>query len=287
MREVSGKQVSRRLNTALIILLICFALPTATSSCARVSINTANAQSTNAMAPADAQSKLDKYFQNAKIEVDRSVLELMAQDQAELERGLKFSKLLRGNPGKKQIAITFDDGPHPAYTPQLLDILKKYNAKATFFVVGEMAEKAPELVKAEIAAGHNVGNHTYHHVNLTKVPEEDVAVEIKACGDVLKSITGKAPHLFRPPGGDYNKKVATVSEAEGYIMVLWTDDLGDYASPGDKTIETRLLDRLSNGGIILIHDGIQQTIDVLPQILEYLKKKGYETVTIDEMMKNK
>jgi peptidoglycan-N-acetylglucosamine deacetylase len=236
---------------------------------------------------ANPQQKLDQYWSNAKEEVDKGVIELMAQDQVELQRGLRFSKFMRGDTKKKWIALTFDDGPHPAYTPKLLDILKQYNAKATFFVVGEMAEKSPDLVKAEIAAGHSVGNHTYHHVNLTKIPKEDVAVEIKACGDVIKGITGVAPHLFRPPGGDYNKQVAMVSEAEGYKMILWTDDPADYASPGDKVIRVRLLDRVSNGGIILIHDGVQETVDVLPKILQTLKDKGFELVTIDEMMGGK
>ena len=231
-----------------------------------------------------AQKQLDKYWANAKEEVDKSTLELFAQNQAEIEKGLKFAKFMQGDTSKKQIAITFDDGPHPAYTPKLLKILKKNNVKATFFLVGEMAEKYPDLVKAEKAAGHDVGNHTYHHVNLTKIPMEDVATEIKACGKVLQSITGRAPHLFRPPGGDYNKKVAEMAEAEGYTMILWTDDPGDYASPGDKAIKIRTLDRVSNGGIILIHDGVQQTVDVLPQIIKYLKDKGYELVTIDEMM---
>jgi polysaccharide deacetylase family sporulation protein PdaB len=235
----------------------------------------------------ESQAETDKYWRNAKEEVDKSALEILAQDQAELDRGIKYHKFIHGKTTKKQIAITFDDGPHPNYTPKLLDILKQYDVKATFFLVGEKAEQAPDLVKAEIAAGHNVGNHTYHHVNLTKIPQEDAVTEIKACGDVLAKITGKPPHLFRPPGGDYNKHVAEDMEALGYMMVLWTDDPGDYASPGDKVITTRLLDRVSNGGIVLIHDGVQQTVDVLPQILKYLKGKGYELVTIDEMMGRK
>jgi peptidoglycan-N-acetylglucosamine deacetylase len=235
----------------------------------------------------EVQKKLDAYWENAKEIGGKSVLELLAQHEAEMEKGLRFHKFMRGDIGRKWIAITFDDGPHPQYTPRLLEILKKYNAKATFFLVGEMAEKSPDLVKAEFAAGHNIGNHTYHHVNLTKVTKEDVAIEIKACGEVLQGITGKTPHLFRPPGGDYNKEVAEISETEGYTMILWTDDPGDYASPGAKIIESRTLSRISNGGIVLIHDGVQQTVDVLPQILEYLKKKGYEFVTIDEMMARK
>jgi polysaccharide deacetylase family sporulation protein PdaB len=247
----------------------------------RLAVHRARAASAS-KAKLTAQS--DKYWQNAREEVDRSVLQIIAQHQTEVGRGVRYHKFMRGDARRKQVAITFDDGPHPAYTPQLLAILRRYNAKATFFVVGEKAEQAPDLVKAEAASGHSVGNHTYHHVNLMKIPDEDVATEIKACGEILEEITGRAPHLFRPPGGDYNKHVAEVADALGYIVVLWTDNPRDYERPGKRIIETRVLDKIRNGGIVLMHDGIQQTVDVLPQILSFLKGKGYQLVTIDEMM---
>jgi peptidoglycan-N-acetylglucosamine deacetylase len=231
--------------------------------------------------------KIDRTWLDAKHEVDRNVADLLDQHQTELWRGVKYAKLMRGDINKKQIALTFDDGPHPAFTPQLLAILRQYNVKATFFIVGEMAEKYPWLVRREVAAGMAIGNHTYHHVNLTKIPQDDVATEIKACGLVLKNITKHNVNIFRPPGGDYDKQVAEASAVLGYKMILWTDDPGDYAKPGKRTIETRLLDRVSNGGIILIHDGIQQTIDILPQVIEKLRSRGFEFVTIPEMVASK
>lgn len=230
------------------------------------------------------QGERDKYWLNAKKEVYRSVPELVGQHQAELLKGLALGKLMHGDRTRKELAITFDDGPHPQYTPAILAILRQYNVKATFFVVGEQAEKHPDLIRDEIAGGHNVGNHTYDHVSLVKIPEDYVATEIKACGEVLRQITGKAPHLFRPPGGDYNQQVADTSEALGYRMVLWTDDPGDYASPGAELIVTRTLRTAGNGGILLLHDGIQQTLDVLPRIIAALQKKGFRFVTIDEMI---
>lgn len=213
---------------------------------------------------------------------------MLKQHEAELERGVRYSKLMHGDRNRKRIAITFDDGPHPKYTPQILSILKANNVRATFFLVGEMAVKYPWLVNQELGSGMAIGNHTYHHVNLTKIPEAQVATEIKACGDVLYKITHQKDHLiFRPPGGDYNSDVAEAATALGYKMILWTDDPGDYASPGKKVIQTRLLDKVSNGGIILIHDGIQQTIDVLPGIIKQLRAKGFELVTIPEMLEAK
>jgi peptidoglycan/xylan/chitin deacetylase (PgdA/CDA1 family) len=234
----------------------------------------------------DRRSEVDAYWANAREEVYKSALEIMAQHQAELQRGIRYDKLIRGDPARRTVALTFDDGPHPDYTPQLLALLKQHNIKATFFVVGEMAEKYPDLIKAEVADGHAIGNHTYHHVDLTRIPNVDVVTEIQACGDVLKRITGQEPHLFRPPGGDYDRKVAEAAEALGYTMVLWTDDPGDYARPGDATIETRTLRAVKPGGIILLHDGVQQTIDVLPRIIDLIEGKGLRFVTVDEMLRS-
>lgn len=229
-------------------------------------------------------SDTDLWWLSAKDNVYRHVNDLIEQDKSEIERNAHHSKFMNGNINRKWVAITFDDGPHPKYTPKILSILKRNNVKATFFVVGMMAENFPDLIRDEIAAGHSVGNHTYHHVNLKKIPPIYVAAELKACGEVLKAIDGKAPHLFRPPGGDYDDVIAATAEKLGYTTVLWTDDPGDYASPGSKVIDMRTIQHISNGGIILIHDGVQQTISILPGLIKQLKAKGFELVTIDDMM---
>ncbi len=229
------------------------------------------------------KQQLDAFWARAKEEIYRSPEELAAQHAREVRKGIIYNKLIRGNPHTKTVALTFDDGPHPQYTPQLLSILKREGVKATFFVVGEMAEQYRDLVRAEHEGGHLVGNHTFHHVNLTKIPSDQVRVEWQACQDVVKSITGEAPRFCRPPGGDYDVVVMRAAEAQGLTTVLWTDDPGDYASPGDLKIETRVLDHIGNGGIILIHDGVQQTVDVLPQIVEHLKRRGFRFVTVAEM----
>jgi peptidoglycan/xylan/chitin deacetylase (PgdA/CDA1 family) len=235
-------------------------------------------------AAAQRRTTPGQYWQEAKKEVYKSVPELVAQHRDELAKGVRYHKLMRGDETTKQIALTFDDGPHPQFTPKLLAILKQQGVKATFFLVGEMAEKNPGLVRAEAAAGHDLGNHTYHHVDLTKIPSGQVATEMEACGDVLRDILGKPVDLFRPPGGDYNQQVAEVAEELGYTITLWTDDPGDYASPGAEVIATRTLHRAGNGGIILLHDGVQETMDVLPQVIQALKSKGYTFVTIHEML---
>ena len=230
------------------------------------------------------EGERDKYWLNAKHEVYKSGLELVAQHQTMLLRGIRANDILRGNPGRREIALTIDDGPHPVYTQKLLQILKQSNVHATFFVVGEQAERYPALIRAEVAGGHEVGNHTYDHVSLIKIPPEYVDTEIKACGEVLTRITGRPPHLFRPPGGEYNRGVAESVEALGYKMILYSDDPGDYADPGTGVIETRTLDTISDGGIILLHDGSAQTLLILPQIIQRLKARGFRFVTVDQLL---
>ena len=238
-----------------------------------------------AAALALVESERDEYWLNAKREVYKSTLELVAQRQVELDRGLLGDRILRGNPNRREIALTIDDGPHPVYTPELLQILAQNGIKATFFVVGEQAERYPELIRAESDAGHAIGNHTYDHVSLIKIPPQYIDTEIKACGEVIKRITGKSPHLFRPPGGEYNRSVAEATEALGYKLVLYSDDPGDYAEPGTQVIEKRTLDTISNGGIILLHDGSAQTLTILPQLIQRLKARGFQFVSVDQLLK--
>jgi len=236
-----------------------------------------------AIAGALESSDRDPYWVAARETTYRKTAELLSQDRAERGRGAQGDKVFRGDPERRWICLTFDDGPHPNTTPRLLSILRRENIRATFFVVGMMGELFPELLREEAAEGHAVGNHTYHHVNLTKIPLPYVATEIAACDRVLRKILGGHGHLFRPPGGDYDDRIVQIASALGYTTVLWTDDPGDYAHPGSLVLQLRFYGRLSNGGIILLHDGVEETVRMLPSLIEALKRKGYEFVTPDEM----
>jgi len=229
-------------------------------------------------------SERDKYWLVAKEEVYKSSLELEAQDETEMLRGIHVDKVMHGPEDSHEIALTFDDGPHPAFTMAILKTLERYNIKATFFVVGEKAEEYPDLIRAEVGDGNSIGNHTYDHVSLVKIPTDYISTEIKACGDVIQSITGIRPTLFRPPGGEYNKTVADDVAQLGYKMILYTDDPGDYAEPGAQVIEARTLDTIHDGGIILLHDGSIETLTILPQIIQRLKNRGDRFVTVDELL---
>lgn len=194
------------------------------------------------------------------------------------------STLVRGDTSRPWVALTFDDGPHPNSTRQILDVLHDFRAPATFFVVGEMAHRYPELIREQSRGGHSIGNHTYHHVSLSKIPRRYIATEIKACGEVVASVIGRAPRLFRPPGGDYDTEVAELAVGLGYRMVLWTSDPGDYRSPGPAVILKRIEAGLSPGAVILVHDGIRQTLEVLPELILMIRRRGLQLVTIDQML---
>ncbi len=211
---------------------------------------------------------------------------LLAKDQYEQERGLKFNKIIRGDIRKQRIALTFDDGPHPMYTLQLLDILRRTHTPATFFVVGRQVEKNPTLVQLEVAEGHEIGNHTYDHVNLTLIPPVLIGYELDQCDAALKKVTGSSARFFRPPGGDYNGDVVREASKRGYITTLWTNDPGDFSKPPADVILKRTLDHLENGAIILMHDGIPQTMQILPALIAEAHRRGYVFVTMSQLARD-
>ncbi len=230
-----------------------------------------------------AEDRLDQYWKKAQAEVYKSPEEITAQQKRELRTGSPIPELIHGSTKRKWLALTFDDGPHPIYTQKLIDILKRENVPATFFVIGFMAEKYPDLIRDEVKAGFSIGNHTFSHVTLTHLPASEANTEYRACSDVLQNLTGARPIYCRPPGGDYDRDVITAARDNGMITVLWTDDPGDFANPGSHVIEKRTLQEMTNGGIILLHDGVQQTLDVLPQIIAYARREGYKFVSLGDM----
>ena len=188
---------------------------------------------------------------------------------------------------EKIIALTFDDGPHPKYTTQILDLLKKYEAKATFFVIGKNAEKHPEVVLRQYTDGHDIANHTYTHTFYLKSPE--LKEELRQTNDIIFSITGFYPELFRPVGGQYTDDNVSEARKAGYTVIMWSwhQDTEDWKSPGVKKIVRKVLNSTKPGDVILFHDGggnRAQTVKALEEILPELKKQGYKFVTITELI---
>ncbi len=194
---------------------------------------------------------------------------------------------------EKLIAFTFDDGPNPETTPQVLELLKQYEAKATFFVIGYRIDKYPDIVRREIAEGHEVANHTDNHIYFTRnVSEKTIAQEIGNVQQKLKQVTGQACPWFRPPGGFYNDKVIRIAKQYGYKVILWSwhQDSKDWKSPGVNHIANKVLKNARNGDIVLLHDhveGSSQTVEALKIILPELIERGFRIVTVSELMAHK
>ena len=190
---------------------------------------------------------------------------------------------------EKCVALTFDDGPHPKYTPQILDILEKYNAKATFFVIGKNAEMYPDIVLAEYEKGHEIGNHTYSHPDLKKISADEFLKEITLTNRVIEEIIGCEPVLFRPPGGYLSNSIVNEVTAQDAKTVLWSwrQDTKDWSCPEVSCIVSTVLDNLKDGDIVLFHDfnsGKSPTPQALDKILEKLTSQGYRFVTVSELM---
>lgn len=191
----------------------------------------------------------------------------------------------------KVIALTFDDGPDPIDTPVILDLLKQYEAKATFFVVGQRVDKFPAVVQREKAEGHEIANHTFSHkyINKSKQSTERIVEEIMKTEQSIMQATGQKPRLFRPPGGYYNDQVVGASKQTGYKVVLWSwhQDTEDWSTPGVNKIVNKVLKNARNGDIVLFHDYVEgktQTIEALKQILPVLKERGFRFITVSELL---
>lgn len=199
----------------------------------------------------------------------------------------KDLKLISHSYEPKTIALTFDDGPHGDRTLQLLIELKRLDVKATFFVVGKMVDKYPWLVREEFANGNEIANHTYNHLNLDRLTGAQVAAEYKNCSDAIQRAIGFRPRFCRPPGGRFDTEVLQAASDEGMWTVLWTDDPGDFARPDPKVLVERIDSQMKDGGILLLHDGIPQTLEVLPEVIRELKKRGYRFVTCSQLLAQK
>ena len=195
----------------------------------------------------------------------------------------KLSKYDYSNNGKKIVFLTFDDGTSKTNTPEILRILDENNVKATFFLIGENAENTPELVKRESEEGHLVGNHTYHHVEITRVPDETAKEEILMTNEVITGITGEEVSYMRPPFGAWQKKL----EWELDVMpVMWTIDPLDWTTNNEDEIVNKVVTQAKENDIILLHDCYESSVNAALRIVDILQKEGFEFVTIDELIMN-
>ena len=186
-----------------------------------------------------------------------------------------------------KIAITFDDGPHPRLTQEILDILAEYSVHATFFMVGVNVMNYPDAARAVIAAGHEVGNHTYSHRHMQKMSEYQVAAELGGCEDALEELCEYRPHLFRPPEGAINTYVRHCSDRYDYTLILWSLDTRDWENKNTEQIVDEVISKVCPGDIILMHDYIgrgSKTPEALRILLPQLMEAGFEPVTVSQLI---
>ena len=186
-----------------------------------------------------------------------------------------------------KIALTFDDGPHPRYTPRILDILKKYDIKATFFTVGINAYYYPETLKMVVESGHEIGNHTYSHPKVSSIQREKLRNEIQDCEDMLYELAEYKTKLFRPPEGMIDSDILNVINDLDYSVILWDIDTRDWAHTPADQIADNVIKNISSGDIILMHDYIgvnSPTCEALELFIPELLSKGYKFVVISELI---
>ncbi len=199
----------------------------------------------------------------------------------------KRAGVWKGNTNEKIVALTFDDGPNPVKTTPLMDILKAAQVPSTFFVVGIRAEQSPELLKRMIADGHEIANHSYSHPNLTYLDAVGVERELCRTSAIVHAATGKRPAFYRPPGGNYNTAVVDAAEALGMAGAYWTIDGVKYEQPPftSAVLTNFVLKQLRPGAIILLHNAFDNTIAAMPAIIAGLRARGYQMVTMSELVK--
>lgn len=180
----------------------------------------------------------------------------------------------------KCVALTFDDGPSAAYTGTLLTYLARYDARATFFTVGQNVVAHPELVRAEARGGNEVGNHSWSHPDLTRLSAEQVAYQLHRTSAAIKAATGRAPTLFRPPYGAVN---STVRNATRLSAVLWTLDTEDWKYPNASKVAESVVSKVKRNDVVLLHDIHPTSVAAVPQILHTLSTEGYHFVTVSHL----
>lgn len=183
------------------------------------------------------------------------------------------------------IAMTFDDGPSEKLTPKLLDVLAQHHIHATFFVLGECVAEHPEITARAAKEGHEIANHSWSHPNLIKMSDESVRSQLRRTDDAIKSATGKAPTLFRPPYGSISaRQKRWIHDEFGYATVIWDVDPFDWKRPGPMVVKNRILKETRAGSIILSHDIHPGTIEAMPATFDELQQKGFKLVTVSELI---
>lgn len=207
--------------------------------------------------------------------------EMSSQNVEEVVENTNTIKDTTARREKKKIALTFDDGPHPIYTQEMLDLLKKYKVSATFFLLGEQIEQYEDLVKKIAEEGHLIGNHTFEHIQITSLSTEQAEQMIQKTSDLIEDLTGQKTEYVRPPFGTWNQGL---DEELDLIPVLWNVDSQDWKTQNVDSIVNEVVKSVKENDIILMHDSFETTVQAVERIIKLLEAEGYEFVTVDEVI---
>ena len=203
--------------------------------------------------------------------------------------GVMGYPVFNGSTHVPEIALSFDDGPNPPYTSQILNVLQSYGVPATFFVIGVRVLTYPDLVRQEYEQGNVIGNHTWTHPQLTRLSAATVRSQLQQTSDAIQNAIGVAPTIFRPPYEEFNAAVQDIAASLGLSTVLWNVDPRDWALPGTNAIIANVLQHAHNGAIIELHDGggyRSETVAALPTIITTLEQRGFRFVTIPRLIED-
>ncbi len=228
-----------------------------------------------------------RYNLTRAVPLDRAVNPLFwvrhwrGEDRYDAGTGL----LEHGDPHRREVALTIDDGPDPRYGPAIADLLHRRHIPATFFLVGVRVKQFPGVARLLAGDGFEIGNHTYDHQRLPALKPHEIASELRLCDARVFAVTGRHTTLMRPPGVQYDDKVLGVAHALGYVTVSWTCGAPDYnGTYSADWISRRVLRRTEPGSIILLHQDNPNTLAALPGILDGLQAQGYRFVTVSQML---
>lgn len=184
------------------------------------------------------------------------------------------------DPNKPMVALTFDDGPSQ-YTPRIVDVLNKYNSKGTFFVIGSSVKSNKELIIDMIEDGHEIGNHSYNHKDLTTISKDELYKQIVGTDDLLEIYTGHRTKIMRPP---YGKNNEIMNKNIYKPIILWSLDTRDWENKNAEVVKNNILNNVKDGDIILMHDLYDSTAEAVEMVVPELIKRGYQLVTVSELM---
>ncbi len=269
--RLQAERARRRRWTALAALAFVVALTLVVAGARALRHHHGDASTDSAGAPADAGP---------------TPTESQREQQA-IDRVLSYTPFIReGSRRKREVALTFDDGPGP-YTPQILDVLRHHHAKATFFEVGTMLTSFSDSTVKQTHRGYAIGNHTFSHPHMGALPKGEQGKQLNSTSAALKHYTHANTRLFRPPFGSFDRDTLELLRKRRALMVLWSTDTEDYLDPGAEVIAARALEGAHPGAIILLHDAggdRSQTVAALPAIIRGLRERHLRPVTIPRLL---